>query len=45
MKKVRVDNRIGITTSVIPYSNGLYPVWFYDTDEIEFIESSKIKFI
>lgn len=45
MKKVKVENRIGETTSVIPQSNGTYPVWFADTGTVEFIESSKVVFL
>lgn len=45
MKKVKVNNRIGVTTSVIPHSNGTYPVWFEDSENVEFIEASKVEFI
>jgi hypothetical protein len=45
MKKVKVENRLGVTTSVIPYRNGTYPVWFEDSDTVEFIEVSKVVFI
>jgi hypothetical protein len=43
MKKVKVENRLGVTTSVIPHRNGTYPVWFKDT--VEFIEASKVVFL
>lgn len=45
MKKVKVENRLGVTTSVIPHSNGTYPVWFEGFDTAEFIEASKVVFI
>jgi len=43
MKKVKVGNRIGETSSIIPHSNGLFPVWF--KNNIEFISAEKVKFI
>lgn len=45
MKKVKVENRLGVTTSVIPHTNGTYPVWFEDSDTVEFIEASKVVFL
>jgi hypothetical protein len=43
MIKVKVGNRSGITTSIIPHSNGTYPVWF--NGSVEFIKSDNVKFI
>lgn len=45
MYKVKVKDRIGITTSVIPHRNGKYPVWFENTDVMEFINSNKVIFL
>lgn len=45
MKKVKVNNRIGLTTSVIPHRNGKYPIWFNDSDNVEFIDSSDVIFL
>lgn len=45
MKKVKVENRLGVTTSVIPHRNGTYPIWFEDSDTVEFIEASKVVFL
>lgn len=45
MKKVKVENRLGVTTSVITHRNGTYPVWFEDSDSVEFIEASKVVFL
>lgn len=45
MKKVKVGNRFGVTTSVIPHRNGTYPLWFEDSDAVEFIEASKVVFL
>ena len=45
MKKVKVGNKIGATTSIIPHRNGLYPVWFSGSVQPEFIELLRVKFI
>jgi len=45
MKKVNVNGRVGVTTSVIPHSDGKYPVWFDDSEGVEFIDSVNVKFI
>jgi hypothetical protein len=45
MKRVKVKDRTGVTTSVIPQSNGKYPVWFDNTTAIEFIASEEVEFI
>ncbi|MBK5202153.1 MAG: hypothetical protein JJE45_00325 [Prolixibacteraceae bacterium] len=45
MKKVSIEGRIGETTGIIPHRNGLYPVWFHDSDIVEFIEMAKVVFI
>jgi hypothetical protein len=45
MKKVLVKGRIGLTTSVIPHRNGKYPIWFEDSDNIEFIDSNNVVFV
>ena len=45
MKKVSVNGRIGVTTSIIPYRNGTYPVWFNDSDTVEFVDTAKVVFI
>jgi hypothetical protein len=42
--KVKVGNRTGWTTSVIPHSTGCYPVWFDGTGAIEFILASDVEF-
>lgn len=45
MRKVKVGNRLGVTTSVIPHRNGFYPIWFEDSDTVEFVKASKVVFI
>jgi hypothetical protein len=45
MIKVKVENRLGVTTSVIPHRNGTYPIWFKDSDTVEFIEALKVVFL
>ena len=45
MKTVKVDNRLGVTTAVIPHRDGTYPIWFEDSDTVEFIEASKVVFL
>lgn len=45
MKKVSVNGRIGLTTSVIPHSDGKYPVWFENTYDIQFVNSIKVIFL
>ncbi len=44
MRKISVNGRNGLTTSVIPHRNGTYPVWFEDSDNIEFIKSEFVVF-
>ncbi len=44
MKKVKVGNRIGETTSIIPHSTGLYPVWFAESKEPEFIQAEEVNY-
>jgi len=44
MKKVNVNGRTGVTTSVIPHRNGKYPIWFNDSDNVEFVESKLVSF-
>jgi hypothetical protein len=43
--KVKVGNKLGLTTSTIPHRNGFYPIWFKNSDSVKFIESSKVEFI
>lgn len=45
MIKVKVKNRLGLTTSVVAHRNGTYPVWFKKSKNVEFIDSSEIIFI
>ena len=45
MKKVKVENRLGVTTSVIPHRNGTYAIWFEDSYTVEFVEASKVVFL
>lgn len=45
MKKVTVNGRKGHTTSIIPHSNGKYPVWYDDgTPFPDFVEAAKVTF-
>lgn len=44
MKKVIVKNRTGLTTSVIPHSNGKFPVFFPDMKSPEFIDKKDVVF-
>jgi hypothetical protein len=43
--KIKVGNKIGMTTSIIPHRNGFYPIWFKNSDTVKFIEVSKVEFI
>jgi hypothetical protein len=45
MKKVLVNGKIGLTTSIIPHRNGKYPIWFDNSYDIEFIDSKDVVFI
>jgi len=46
MKAVTVNDKFGLTTSVIPHSNDKYPVWFYENNgAVEFIEAKEVVFI
>lgn len=45
MKRVKVGDRIGMTTSVICHRNHKYPVWFNNFLNVEFIEGSQVEFI
>lgn len=45
MKKVLVNKRIGVTTSIIPHRNGTYPVWFKGSSRVEFIKAKNVTFI
>jgi hypothetical protein len=45
MIKVFVNGRDGLTSSVVPHSNGMYPIWFTDADDVEFVESKDVIFI
>lgn len=45
MKKVSVNGRIGLTTSVIPHRYGKYPIWFENSDDIEFVVSKDVVFL
>jgi hypothetical protein len=45
MKKVLVNKRIGVTTSIIPHRNGTYPVWFKGSICVEFINAKDVTFI
>lgn len=44
MKKVSAMGRIGLTTSVIPHRNGKYPIWFENSDDVEFVDSKDVVF-
>jgi len=45
MKKVIVNGKVGLTTSVIPHANGKYPVWFENTDNVVFVDSNDVLFL
>ncbi len=46
MKKVKVNGRIGYTTSILPHSNGKFPVWFNgEFNTPDFIDKKHVKFI
>ena len=46
MIKVIVDNKIGYTSSVIPFSSGVYPVWFFTNKwDFEFVKKEKVSFL
>jgi hypothetical protein len=45
MKKVSVNGRIGLTTSVIPHSNGKYPIWFANSDDVKFVDGKDVVFL
>jgi len=45
MKKVLVNKRIGVTTSIIAHRNGTYPVWFKGSSRVEFINAKDVTFI
>ena len=45
MKKVLENKRIGVTTSVVPHRNGKYPIWFVNSDYVEFIDANEVKFL
>lgn len=45
MIKVKIGDEFGVTTSVIPHRNGMYPVWFYNKLTVEFINSNDVLFI
>lgn len=43
MAKIKVDGRIFYTTSLIPHSSGLYPIWDKNLKFSGFIEKEKVK--
>lgn len=45
MKKVSVNGRIGLTTSIIPNSYGKYPIWFENSDDVQFVDSKDVVFL
>lgn len=45
MINVKVENRLGVTTSVILHSNGTYPVCFENSKTVEFINKSNVVFV
>lgn len=45
VKKVIVDGRKGHTTSIIPHSDGKYPVWYDGADHPDFVEADQVTFI
>ena len=45
MIKLSVEGRIGYTTSIIPHTNGKYPVWFENSSLVEFVDIHLVKII
>lgn len=45
MIKVKVNGRVGETTSILPHSSGKFPVWFNSSKTPKFIDAKDVEFI
>ena len=45
MYRVNVGGRLGHTSTSIPFSSGVFPVWFDNSQTVDFVNKSKVEFI